>query len=370
MSVCVSTFLHTTLASVRFLFFVLFAFSVTTCAGQASPRAAVPVDPVTAILDAFDAYQIVALGEGNHGNLQGHAFRLALIQHPRFAETVNDIVVEFGNARFQPLMDRFVGGDEVPPASLRRIWQDTTQPFTTWDSPIYEELFQAVRTVNSNRAPDRQLRVLLGDPPIDWNVIQDAEQARQWLESRDTYPAELIKREVLSRNRRALVIYGDMHFQRKNIDLNYADHDGPEGKTIVNLLETTTKVFSVWTNTHTDLATLQPNVIAWRKPSLVQIRGTTLGAADFGTYYPMQGDRFIVRGDKTAPVPRDQWRSLRMEDQVDAVLYLGSPSEISYATLSPDLCADTAYVAMRLRRLALSGLPADRLEECPAPERK
>ncbi len=337
---------------------------------QRSLTPAVPVDPVSAILDVFDSYRIVALGEGNHGNVQGHVFRLSLIQHPRFADTVNDIVVEFGNARYQSLMDRFVRGEEVPPASLRRIWQDTTQPFTTWDSPIYEEFFQTVRTVNSSRARDRQLRVLLGDPPIDWNVIKHAEQALQWLDSRDTHPAELIKREVLSQNRRALVIYGDMHFQRKNIQLNYMDHHGPEGKTLVNLLETTTDVFTVWTNTHTNLAILQPNVISWQKPSLVRIRGTTLGAADFTSYYPMQSDRLTVRDGKAVPVPRDQWRSLRMENQVDAVLYLGLPTEITYSRILPALCADTAYVAMRLGRLALSGLPADRLEDCPVVERK
>jgi len=366
----VRTPIHAALASARHLLFALSAIAAASCGEHTKPTPAVPVDPLSAILDVFDSYRIVALGEGNHGNMQGHAFRLSLIRHPRFADTVNDIVVEFGNARYQSLIDRFVRGDDVPEASLRRIWQDTTQPFTTWDSPIYEEFFQTVRTLNSSRARDRQLRVLLGDPPIDWSIIQNAEQALQWLESRDTHPAELIKREVLSQNRRALVIYGDMHFQRKNIQLNYIDHHGPEGKTLVNLLEPTTKVFTVWTNTHTNLATLQPNVMSWQKPSLVRIFGTTLGAADFTFYYPMESDRLSVREGKAVPVPRDQWRSLRMENQVDAVLYLGLPSAITYATLPPALCADTAYVAMRLGRLALSGLPADRLEDCPVAERK
>jgi hypothetical protein len=364
------TVIDTALLSVRFFLLALWVSAVSSCAGQANPAPAIPVDPVSAILKVFDSYPIVALGEGNHGNMQGHVFRLSLIQHPQFADTVNDIVVEFGNARYQPVIDRFVRGEEVPRDSLQQIWQDTTQPFPTFDSPIYEELFHAVRTVNKSRAHDRQLRVLLGDPPIDWNAIKNAEQALQWLDSRDTHPAELIKREVLLQNRRALVIYGDMHFQRKNIQLNFANHNGPEGKTIVNLLETTTKVFTVWTNTHTNLTTLQPNVASWRKPSLVRLRGTTLGAAEFTFYYPMQSDRLTLRDGKAVPVPRDQWRSLRMEDQVDAVLYLGLPSEITYAQLSPSLCADTAYITMRLGRLTLSGLPADRVEGCAEAQAK
>jgi erythromycin esterase-like protein len=65
----------------------------------ASP--AVRVDPISAIIDAFAMHPVVALGEGPHGNEQGHAFRLALIRDPRFAARVNDIVIESGSARYQ-----------------------------------------------------------------------------------------------------------------------------------------------------------------------------------------------------------------------------------------------------------------------------
>src|SRR5580700_9329662 len=63
---------------------------------EAPGKLAVPIRPIPAILDAFRSHAIVALGD-DHGNEQLHAFRLALIRNPRFADTVNDIVVEFGN---------------------------------------------------------------------------------------------------------------------------------------------------------------------------------------------------------------------------------------------------------------------------------
>lgn len=107
------------------------------------------------------------VGEGPHGNEQGHAFRLALIRDRRFAASVNDIVVEFGSARYQDLMDRFVNGGDVPAQELRRAWQDTTVTTAVWDRPIYEEFFRAVRDVNAALPPGRRLRVLLGDAPID-----------------------------------------------------------------------------------------------------------------------------------------------------------------------------------------------------------
>ncbi len=43
-----------------------------------------------------------------------------------------------------------------------------------------------------------------------------------------------------------------------------------------------------------------------------------------------------------------------MEDQYDAVLYLGPVSRITVAQLSPALCSDAPYMKMRLSRLSLS----------------
>jgi len=83
----------------------LFCLVATLVAGSglaqqgARLRPAVRVDPIEAILDAFGTHNVVALGEP-HGNEQAHAFRVSLIRDPRFAATVNDIVVECGNARY------------------------------------------------------------------------------------------------------------------------------------------------------------------------------------------------------------------------------------------------------------------------------
>ena len=96
-------------------------------AKQSAPaRAAQPIEPLGAITDAFRSHSVVALGD-DHGNEQGHAFRIRLLRDPRFTATVNDIVVEFGNPRYQELIDRFVTGEQVADPALRRVWQDTTQ---------------------------------------------------------------------------------------------------------------------------------------------------------------------------------------------------------------------------------------------------
>src|SRR5205085_7659778 len=116
------------------------AASLSFAQQSTATKPAVPVAPIAAILDAFRSHAIVALGD-NHGNEQGHAFRLSLIRDPRFATAVNDIVVEFGSARYQDVMDRFVRGEVVPQESLRQVWQNTTQVEYEWDLPIYEDFF-------------------------------------------------------------------------------------------------------------------------------------------------------------------------------------------------------------------------------------
>src|SRR5947209_2390891 len=102
------------------------------------PRPAVPVDATSGIVDALRSNQLVALGDA-HGNEQVHAVRLALIRDPRFAAVVNDIVVEFGSARYQDRIDRFMRGANVPDEQLREVWQNTTASDIGWDRPIYEE---------------------------------------------------------------------------------------------------------------------------------------------------------------------------------------------------------------------------------------
>ena len=318
-----------------------------------SSRPAVPVEPTTAILDAFRSHDIVGLGEGAHGNEQGHAFRLSLIRDPRFSAIVNDIVVEFGNARYQDVMDRFVQGQDVPENVLRDVWQNTTQTTTVWERPIYEEFFRAVRALNAALPAERRLRVLLGDPPIDWSIVQTFEDVNKWMAdgNRDRYPAELIRREVLAKKRRALVIYGEGHLVRMS-------------RSIVQILESsaTTRVFTIASPfsmaTATDPKTLQADADSWRVPGLLNLRGTVLGAAAVTAYLPAPA---MMREGK--PAPADGRRAPAMEDQFDAVLYLGNPATITMSRLPAARCADASYIQMRLARIALMPPPLSKIQE-------
>jgi hypothetical protein len=316
-----------------------------------------PLDPIGGILDAFKTHSVVALGEGDHGNEQGHRFRIRLVRDPRFTSVVNDVVVEFGNALYQPVMDRFIGGGTVDTTQLRRIWQDTSQLNTVWDTPIYEEFFRTIREVNASLPPERQLRVLLGDPPIVWDQVSTFKdifaQMRQ-VGDRDAHPTGVIRREVIDRRRRALVIYGDFHLDRTPPALRIGCQPGSAipcfPGSIVDQLESVPGVpaFNIRTVTGVDLRMLQEDVAGWPVPSLGILGGSRLGTVRYREFLP--AGPLVVGPDSQSGSPG---LSRPMEEAFDAVLYLGPPTSITYARFPETLCADADYLQMRRRRLAL-----------------
>ena len=267
--------------------------------------------------------------------------RLALVRDPRFAARVQDIVVEFGNARFQPLMDRYIAGGDVAEANLRHVWQDTTQFSGVWDRPIYGDFFRAVREVNASLAPARKLHVLLGDPPVDWDLVRRIDEGPAsgrvgmvringiWIDKaqestldRDAHASQLVIREVVARRRRALLVFGDGHLRR-----------GVRG--LVTRLEESAPV-TVFTianavgPAYAALAAGHPDIGSWPAPGLLRLTRAADGAID---------------------------------GQFDAVLHLGPPAAMTSSRIAAAVCADAAYVRMRQERMTWAGLPESRAQE-------
>ncbi len=320
-------------------------------------RAATPVDPITAILDAFRTHDIVTLTDP-HGNVQVQTFLLSLVRDPRFPDAADDIVIEAASARYQDLIDRFVRGDDIHPAVFRRAWEDHTVPNNLGLQA--EELIRAVRAVNASLTGPRRLRVIAGDPPIDWDHIASREDHARWIALRDSYPADLIRRHVLDRGRRALVIYGQGHLQRRQVSTNY-DMSAWQAQTVVSLLERdhAARIFNIWTlNRNVE----QPEKTeSWRVPSLALLRDTTLGLSDFAVHYqgPGEGSRFRLKAGQLAPIPRAEWKVMRMDEQFDALLYLGPAASMTAPSIPASLCSNADFIKRRLDRLTRFGPPVE-----------
>ena len=173
---------------------------------------------------------------------------------------------------------------------------------------------------------------------------------------RDAFPAELVQREVIQKQRHALLIYGDSHLQRRPIETNYGEPSDPRFNTLVSFLERATpkpSLFSILVPTAIDLERIQPGVASWRLPSFATTRGTVLGVSDFVSYFRNPPDRRTIKDDTLVPIERDQWRQLPMQEQFDSVLYLGPPASLTTRGISPALCSDSAYMHMRESRFAI-----------------
>jgi hypothetical protein len=326
---------------------------------------AAPVDPIALIADALKTHQVVGFSDA-HGDRALDEFELAVVRDARIRQAIDDIVIENGNARFQSVVDSYVNGDAAPYEQLHHAWHDTTQVQTIGprDGSI-PAIYRVVRELNATAKPPlRRIRILLGDPPIDWTAVQSAPDHRRWIEQRDIHGASVVKHEVLDRHRHALVVYGQGHLQRRSQGFNYTS-DGLAA-TVASGIEAAApgQLFTLWWLTG---RMAPPETSAWPAPSAALVRGTTLGALDF-TAFEEIGIRGKITGTELTPVPREEWKTMRMEDQFDAVLKLDHLPAIPAPGGNPaDVCADKEWITEWIRRLTLGGGPnagtAERLRQ-------
>ena len=252
---------------------LVLAFATSSFAQTTAPNSE-GQDAIAAILHALDQYQVVALGE-IHGGEKEHTLFRALLSDARFPPKVNDIVVEFGNAFYQLLVDHYVSGEDVPLADLRQVWRTTTQ-LMAWDSPVYEQFYLAVRLMNQKLPASRRVRVLLGDPPVDWTKVRKRADI-DW--NRDAFLYSVIDR-ILTKGRKGLIIAGAGRLGRNTgIQLRPGSTatSRPEvvfgGKTAMNSLDDRYpgKIFVALPYTgFGDLTpALEPRISAWPIPSIV-----------------------------------------------------------------------------------------------------
>lgn len=309
-------------------------------ASSTPPRSA-PSDAIGAIVAAFDRAPVVGFGE-RHRSSTCHIFLRELIRDPRFAAAVNDIVVEFATPFHQDILDRFVvDGADVDERELRSVWQDTTQ-LLVWDAPMYRELLATVRDINRNLPRERRIRVVGGDPPIDWSKVHTATDYGPF-GARDPDFAQTIEREVLAKHRKALLVVGGLHLPRKNPLFTSGGRNLP---TITQLLggRDPDRIFVVWT--------VVGESLGLPRRELVSTKTAEIGAHSFAELMP-PGIMRLVPGPDGKPVPKKLEPSEMppIREVVDALLYLGP--EAGALEADPALYRDADYIAKLRERAAI-----------------
>ena len=307
----------------------------TTAFADATPKAAKTAqethksaqDAQKAILAAFDRYEVVAGAAPND-------FYLDLIRNPKFAKQVDDIAVECGNSRYQPLLDRYISGGDVALAEVRKVWRDTTQPSCGF-SAFYERLFPLVRRINLTQPPGGKLRILACDPPIDWNAVHRPEDLAPF-EERDHTIAAVMEKETLAKHRKALMLFGVSHLLHGGGSAVAMYEQRYPGRTYT---------IATHMGFRKDNDRLEARMTGWPVPSVITFSGTWLGDLDSSHFESRPGQPPATKGYPGA----------------DAYLYTGPRALILRQPIAAATVLDTAYIAELRRRAAAIQDPPDGL---------
>jgi hypothetical protein len=313
---------------------------------EPSPEPAVP-----AILAAFDKYEVVGMPEA-HGFKDVDDFILSLIRNPAFPKKVNDIAVECGNSLYQPVLDRYIAGDDVPFTEVRKVWRNTTQAMCG-TSGFFEQFFPLVRAINRKLPPAERLRVLAGDPPIEWDQIRSF-QDRSKFTDRDASIASVMEKEVLAKHRKALMLFGTFH-------LFHGQTEGGLSRNAVSIYE---KDYPNVTFAIADLLMFNANSLtvsgspfaSWPLPSIARAKGTWLGALDLGHFSPPPT---MIDQDCNTQNGFPKGLQKPMAELVDAFLYLGPPDLGLWEKMPADIVLDADHRKELRRREVLSGFPGE-----------
>jgi hypothetical protein len=303
-----------------------------------------PTDGYVGILNAFRTYPLVALGEA-HWLQQEADFITRLLQNPYFPRLVQTLVVEFGSAQAQPIVDRFLVGERVTEAELHSVWRWAGGAGHAFESPIYAQFFHTVRALNQRLPSARRLRVLLGDPPVDDQTGQRDPAIWSLVNARDAYYAMVVEDQVLRHGVRALLIAGGGHFSR------ISDTSAPQGNVVQRLeLKYPGSIFVVVPHVIFEetmairaeaVRELETRLAGWPVPALATLHGTWLGEIDAYLHFdnlakriePDGTERFVrvpYIGLDGAPITE-----LRLSDMVDALLYLGPQDMLTFTPPTP-----------------------------------
>jgi hypothetical protein len=308
-----------------------------------------PEDAIRAMIRLLSHRDIVMFGE-IHSSKQEYEWLCKLVKTPAFADQVDDIVVEFGNALYQKDADRYVDGEDVPFDQVQKAWRNTIGSIPPV-SPVYGWFYQAVRDANLQKRGKHKIRLLMGSPPGDWDKIKTTQDLAPYEAQREQWYLHVVKDEVLGQHHRALLIMGSMHFLRGS---DQALHD--------ELLEQQHKPVPAVDRQHLapgyierelraagahpylavmgtdvvdDRGDVDPRIDSWLTPALITVQHNWLGDL------PAQP---IISGGHAPATP------LTVADQTDAIIYVAPCSVLKFVNDSPVELDGTPYGKEMIRR--------------------
>jgi len=289
-----------------------------------------PKNASAVVLQAFETHDVVMLCE-IHWNKQEYEWLQSLVANPEFADRVDDVVMEFGNSLYQKSVDRYIAGEAVPIEEVQRAWRNTLGLGDP--PPIYGDLYKTIRETNMRRRGKHQMRVLCGDPYIDWDKVKTKDDIGPFLGQRDQWYARVVKDEVLAKHHSEYLIAGSAHFLRQRGN-GYIE---PE------LRRAGAKTFLILagTNAVKGYDDLDHRFDRWPTPSIALLSGNWVGE--------LRAIPVISGGTEGID------SHLKLKDAADALLYLGPRDSLIAVEAVREEVDGTAYGKELLRRMTILG---------------
>jgi hypothetical protein len=198
---------------------------------------------------------------------------------------------------------------------------------------MYGDLYKTVREANMRRRGKHQMRVLCGDPYIDWDKVKTKEEVGPYLGHRDQWYARVVEDEVVAKHHRAFLIAGSNHFLREQ----------GEGYIEPELRRAGAKTFLVLAgaNAVKGYDDLDHRFDSWPAPSIALLNRNWVGE--------LLAIPVISGGTEGID------SHLKLKDAADALLYLG-PRDSLIEVGAPRKAVDgTPYGKELLRRMKILG---------------
>ncbi len=339
------------------------------CLCLATPAFAAPppkiVNAADGIFAAFQDHPLVGIGD-DHNLAQQLDFYGALIRDPRFAQQIGNVVVEFGGAAHQDIMDRYAAGDPVPYTELRKVWTDVVGWSPTAIGLGYLNFYAQVRATNLTLPSDKRIHVWLGEPEIDWSKIKTIADWQRIAGFRNPHAAQIIEKNILDQHKKALVIYGTQHFgpdaetmaqmqgEKAALDRKLG-FDTPLGLGLQTLVEQkyphaffVVTPYGGFEEGASCAKDFEQNKEAWPVPAFAApVRGSTLE-----TELQKPGCYVASPASISPPMGGNEADRLKLAANInalnagltsDALLYLGPAKTLTRTPMNPDLYLDQDY---------------------------
>ncbi|WP_111979380.1 hypothetical protein [Algibacillus agarilyticus] len=292
---------------------------------------------VDAILDKFSTHTLVAMGD-YHWNAEVMQFINNLVAQPRFAHEIKHIIVEFGNARFQPLLNDYLQGKAVSDTELKQVMRSSIF-FTAWQPNEYGQFFSIIRQHNLHLSTAEQIKVTLAEPAFTW---QASTTQTEWQKAANNKVSGFYAQaeKAIQKKQKTLMVFGAFHLLKAT---SISSSPIPiKNQPLATQIEAQYpgKLYVVWPATQPEFTQAIADIT---NPALIELNNSPIGDLAFVDLLPKSKVR----------LSRMERLDAKASELSDAYLFVGQTERST--RFPPDVMADKAWIKEMQRRVAIVG---------------